>query len=140
MGYLSRRITPGTHGSLRRIFSGGQEDASPGVVASAAEQINHFLKRRTAERRPIGGEHTLDVSKQTAGGTIDFQGQGLRLKILGKIEASVVAEGERVKEGISRQPSAFRQQLPPVGLPLNSTQRQSSPPLFCRQALLVTKN
>jgi hypothetical protein len=47
-------------------------------VASAAEEIDHFLQRRIAERSPAGSQHALDVSEEPPGGAKDFQGQVLR--------------------------------------------------------------
>ncbi len=78
---------------LSDIFSDRQEDADPGIMPSAAEQIDHILKRRMMRGRPAARERTLDVSQQLAGRTIDFQG---RVPGVRKIGASVTADRMRV--------------------------------------------
>ena len=90
--------SPGTSRPAPNVCCGAplsdrQEDSDPGIMASAAEQIDHILQRRMMRGRPAGREQTFDVSQQLARGTINFQGRVLRVR---KIEASVTAGAARV--------------------------------------------
>jgi hypothetical protein len=75
---LNRAIGSPAQEVLWHIFAAGQKYSDPGVMTSAAKQIDHFLQGRIHKGGPRRCEHAFDVSEQPESGAINFQGQVLQ--------------------------------------------------------------
>ena len=74
---LSLAVGSCAQGMLWRIATSGQKYSDPGIVTSAAKQIDHFLQGRIHKGGLCRREQALDVIEQRKSGAINFQEQAL---------------------------------------------------------------